>query len=623
MAQRILWLLLPVVLARAIRIGEYDDLELLSKRFLELARHVTDDPEAGDNGVDVEQEEPHDQDAAANEGGEDGKVTQSADEGDNEEVAEGLLDGRDRAAVDVAASDAAERSEDHGLDYDAGDYQGDANEHESHGPEAEDEASHDSAESEDTEEAGQTVSGTNAVAEAVTENGGDASQQDSEDTPEADNETAHDGKGADAGETDDKSNDTKQPDQVKAKAEDASSGAGKRQDAGSKPAGSSSVAQKKRPAKGEAEGDLKTEKANACMGYGTLEELHGWYKRAKKMLAKNTEDAEKHPREPTLEHDCLKSRQRKVVAEMAQVNCRSVLEVGSSRTPLIDFIQPLPEAQLKGEKGMKSPPALYVNLDTNMSLPDLEARGDTCMISLPITLADFVSDRAKSLRSQFNIGVTRDTTSGPSCAVFIGLSSQQLARQEDKDAVKMVFLNSTFGAVEDSEDQSQNLEEGTKLAQSAGLTAFKDEKLDCYEAMQKVVRQSTAVRQMRFFKFDPEGRDKETKAQAKEATKELQAEQREESQIKTQQDKAKEAADQPEVDMVAFCKYRNGKGGGGKKAPRQRKETGDHLDCAPIMSCKWLPNASDPSGGTCVPASSHADAERTATAPPTEKPANA
>jgi len=370
-------------------------------------------------------------------------------------------------------------------------------------------------------------------------------------------------------------------------------------DDAAKPAAQKPADDDKPVAKSEKKEEKKSE--DACSNHGTPEELAGWFKRAKKMLAAQPGGGDDYPDgdgskdKPAwgyLRHDCMKNRHRKTIAEMADKQCNMILEVGGYLTPLIDFVVP-PAAgkdgkskEEKAEQNM-APPPLYVNVDPSMDEASMEARGPTCIMHLPMTLQDFMGDKAKTLREQFNIHVSREAPQGPTCAVLMGLWTPQLSTKKDKAAVAGLFHNSTFGAIESPNDELKHFEEGTKLAKSAGQTPYKDDEVDCYEAMDKKTRKSTAVRQMRFFVVEGgkgKGKGKE------EVKKELDKKEKEEKPEKVPTPSA-------EDDMEKFCKFRNGKHG------KKRKENGDHLDCAPIMSCEWKPDPEEkPEGGLCVPA---------------------
>eukprot|EP00929_Paragymnodinium_shiwhaense_P107896 TRINITY_DN74238_c0_g1_i1.p1 TRINITY_DN74238_c0_g1~~TRINITY_DN74238_c0_g1_i1.p1 ORF type:complete len:434 (+),score=174.98 TRINITY_DN74238_c0_g1_i1:82-1383(+) len=282
--------------------------------------------------------------------------------------------------------------------------------------------------------------------------------------------------------------------------------------------------------------DAKNAKAagDACAAHGGKDKLVEWFKTNQDKLSKQPDGGADWPQgdgtkdAPSwgyLKEDCMKNRHRKVIAEMSSMHCGMILEVGGYLTPIIDFLEPPADGKGKGNEGGKvekgmHPPPLYVNVDPSMTEPDMEARGGTCVIHLPITLADFMGDVTQSLRQTLNISVSRSPPTGPTCSVLMGLWTPQLYTEKDRDAVEGLFSLSIFGAIESPDDELKHFETGTKLAHAGGLATYQDDKVDCYEAMGKKVRQSTAVREMRYFALDAGGKGEgKGKIEGKEAEK--------------------------------------------------------------------------------------------------------
>lgn len=239
--------------------------------------------------------------------------------------------------------------------------------------------------------------------------------------------------------------------------------------------------------------------AGPCEGRGTDEELKAWFKDHKAQLSQQAgtdeypsgDGTHSDPSWGYLNTTCMKQRYTKSLYHIQQhANCSTVVEVGGYLTPLTQFFQGGSDDPGKAE-GNKV--VSYYNVDPSMAEARLEEKGNMCQVHLPMTLADFLG--ASELREKFKLWYSRDDT----CALLMGLWDPQLKTHKDKEAIGMLTKSSMWAGIESPSDELHNFDMGTEIINLVGLHSYEDDEVNCFGTLENL-RESTAIRKMRFFK---------------------------------------------------------------------------------------------------------------------------
>jgi len=229
-----------------------------------------------------------------------------------------------------------------------------------------------------------------------------------------------------------------------------------------------------------------------------------------------------------MKSDCFQGRYRTTAKDILQRDCKRVIEIGGYLTPLDKFlVEAVGGAKVEDKEGKNSKgdsllqgpgkgkdakssdlPALYVNIDPSMPAAKVQKEKGMKIIHLPMTLADFFSDEAKSLRDEFQLEVSKEDT----CTMAFGIWDPHYKNPEDEEAMLKLYKNVKFAAAETSDYAKKWLKKTAKVAEKAGLSLVRDEDADCIEALKGQKPDSSLLRHMKFFEL---GAGKEEKKAAK------------------------------------------------------------------------------------------------------------
>lgn len=225
-----------------------------------------------------------------------------------------------------------------------------------------------------------------------------------------------------------------------------------------------------------------------------------------------------------MKSDCFQGRYRTTAKDILQRDCKRVIEIGGYLTPLDKFLLEAAGGDKegknsKGDSLLQGPgkgkdaksgglPALYVNIDPSMPEAKVQKEQGMKIVHLPMTLADFFSDEAKTLRDEFQLDISKDD----SCTMAFGIWDPHYKNPEDEEAMLKLYKNVKFAAAETSDYAKKWLKKTAKVAKKAGLSLVRDEDADCIEALKGQKPDSSLLRHMKFFE---RGAGKEEKKEAK------------------------------------------------------------------------------------------------------------